>query len=528
MNRWPRRTWAIWPLIAVALMMWQSPAAFAQSTDASATHGRHLADGVGYVSLLRLDYQSNKTNNGRLLLAFEQAGMKGIPLYESGSDGKHWTLVTHVTDQVHKHNVRWQLRWQPNLTEMPRASGPLKKGTLLLAANATRNDATGRVVVEQLQLYASTDLGRTWQYRGTIVKGGAPAGSKDNNGVWEPTVHILDDGRMVAYYSSEQHKAEGYNQVLAHKVSTDGGRTWGPEAIDVAIPGGVERPGMAVVDRLPGGRYVMSYEDIDGPHNGQVFLKFSRDGLDWGDSADHGTPVRTEGGAWPAACPVVHWFPEGGANGVLVVSAERAGGSSNAAGHKLYWNNNLGRGPWWEVPAPVQKRTGNIHAGWTQALMFRHDGELLQITSSSSPAHPDVAADNEIIYGAAPVSFNRYEAEDGARTSAAAIRDADASNGGLVRIAARPHGQLSFDIDVTHGGAHTLRLRYRDLGLAATPQVSVDGAHLVSHSGKPDGKGWKIMTMRVKLLAGSNTITIGGANHVFDLDYIQLSSLAGH
>lgn len=45
----------------------------------------------------------------------------------------------------------------------------------------------------------------------------------------------------------------GYNQLLAHKVSPDGGRTWGEEKIDVAFPGGRLRPGMPVVAALPRG-----------------------------------------------------------------------------------------------------------------------------------------------------------------------------------------------------------------------------------------------------------------------------------
>ena len=94
-------------------------------------------------------------------------------------------------------------------------------------------------------MYVSTDGGKSWRYRSSIVQGGGRPEDKDNKGVWEPNVHLLDDGRLVAYYSSEQHKGEGYNQLLAHKVSADGGRSWGREVWDVAIPGGVQRPGMA-------------------------------------------------------------------------------------------------------------------------------------------------------------------------------------------------------------------------------------------------------------------------------------------
>ncbi|MEP7187006.1 MAG: sialidase family protein, partial [Rhodanobacter sp.] len=208
------------------------------AADGTPVVGTRTADGSGYPSLVRLTHQDDQAKNGRLLMAFEQDGLAGIPLWASDDDGAHWHFQQNVVDQAHPGDHLWQLRWQPNLTEMSRASGPLKPGTLLLAANATGNTEQGRLIAEDLQLYASTDQGHHWDYRGSIIKGGGNPSDKDNKGVWEPNIHILDDGRMVAYYSSEQHKAEGYNQLLAHKLSSDGGRSWGKEKVDVAIPGG--------------------------------------------------------------------------------------------------------------------------------------------------------------------------------------------------------------------------------------------------------------------------------------------------
>ena len=304
--------------------------------------GERIADGTGYASMVRIEHGA-VTDRGRLLLVFEQHGLAGVPLWESRDEGAHWRFLLNVTDQPHAADKQWQLRWQPHITELPRATGDLPAGALLLSANATRNDEHGRVYVEDLQMYASTDGGKTWRYRSSIVQGGGRPEDKDNHGVWEPNVHLLDDGRLVAYYSSEQHKGEGYNQLLAHKVSTDGGRHWGKEVWDVAIPGGVQRPGMAVITRLPDRRYAMTYENIDGPRNGQVFIKFSPDGLDWGNPQRHGEPVMSLSGFWPAACPVVQWFPQGGPEGVIVVSAQRAGGGGDEGGRTLYWNNASGR-----------------------------------------------------------------------------------------------------------------------------------------------------------------------------------------
>ncbi|EIM02119.1 glycosyl hydrolase BNR repeat-containing protein [Rhodanobacter sp. 115] len=508
-------------VFVVALMMGMAGTATA-SGDSGAS-GMHLAAGTGYPSVVRLSHQSDASANGRLLLVFEQRPLNGgVPLYQSLDDGAHWQFMQDVTDQPHHGDHHWQLRWQPNITEMPRASGPLKAGTVLLAANATGNNAKGRLISEDLQLYASTDQGHSWHYRGSIVRGGGNPSDKDNKGVWEPNIHILDDGRMVAYYSSEQHKAEGFNQLLAHKVSRDGGRTWGAEHVDVAIPGGVERPGMAVVDRLPDGRYVMSYEDIDGPQNGHVYLKFSRDGLDWGDASKRGTPVQTEAGAWPAASPIVKWLPVGGHDGVIVVLAERAGGGGDPGGRSMYWNNDLGRGPWWEAPAPVQKQTGNIHAGWTQALLLQKNGSLLHITSSSTAKAPAEAGDNVILYATAPARFDRYEAEDAARHWAVQIGDSTASNRSKARVAAWPQGRLDFTVHVATSGPKSLRVRWQDLGFTTKPLMRVDGHAIDAGDDHGDHDGWHVTTFHTTLHSGDHTITLGGEGHALDIDYLQI------
>ncbi|MFK2893516.1 exo-alpha-sialidase [Dyella flagellata] len=500
-------------------------AACAQEQAPDVASGEFLANGTGYASVVQLSQLTDADAGGRLLLTFEQSGMAGLPLYVSDDHGKSWHYMQNVVDQEHAGEPAWQLRWQPNISELDRDSGDLKRGTLLLAANATRNDAKGHVIEEDLQLYTSIDQGKTWHYRSSIVRGGGHPEDKDNHGVWEPNVHVLDDGRMIVYYSSEQHKDQGFNQILAHKLSRDGGKTWGAEAMDVGVPGGVERPGMAVVTRLPDRRYVMNFEDIDGPENGKIHLKFSADGLDFGDPANRGIPVQTEGSAWPAACPVVSWFPVGGAQGVIVVSGERAGGNGDAAGRSLYWNNNGGKGPWWEVPAPVQKITGNIHAGWTQALLLQQDGKFLHITSSSSTdlQRGWKAAYNVMLYASASLNFNRYEAEDAARTDAVVVGNPRASNRRMARIAAGPYGKLQFDIHRDHGGTHVLRLRYEDVGLTATPRINVNGTPVAAGIGKADGdSGWEVMDVSAELKDGDNTIVIGGAEHAYDLDYVEI------
>jgi hypothetical protein len=68
-----------------------------------------------------------------------------------------------------------------------------------------------------------------------------------------------------------------------------------------------------------------------------------------------------------------------------------------------------------------------------------------------------------------------------------------------------------------------LRLRYADMGLPATPRVSVNGAAVAAGKGSADGdSGWSVMDLKVTLRDGDNSIVVAGGEHVYDLDYIEL------
>ena len=498
-----------------------------------AVTGERLADGQAYVTLAHLEHQPDTSHNGRVLIAFEANGMEGIPIYESSDEGATWRFLTHATDTARKGDRGCNLHWQPHLTEVPRTIGSLAPGTILLSASSVCNDDRGRMAEMQLQLYGSTDAGETWRFLGAVADGTAQLP------VWEPNLQILDDGSLVTYYSTEAHKIDGYNQLLCHKVSKDEGKTWGREVYDVAFPGGVERPGMAVVARLPDRRYVMTYESVAGPVPNQVYLKYSRDGLNWGDPAERGTPIQTEGGEYPVNCPVVNWFPLAGPRGVLVVSARGAAGGGDPAGRSLFWNSNDGEGPWWEVPAPVQKRA-NGRAGWTQALMLKSDGSILHITSSASAEAPNSAARNEILYAAKRLDFHRYEAEDAQRKGSALMRDESMSDHAKVRLGAGDIGRLTFGIRIAGAGTYTLAVDYEDIGFSATPRLIANGAAISGTAAAlpaneaaagvrardlgTRGTGRKMeLSGSAQLRAGDNVIEIAGGEYALDIDFLEVT-----
>lgn len=514
-------------LLVPTLLCVGTAAALPASKDAAPVVGTRLATGMSYVSAVHLAHQHTAADNGRTLMVFEVAGEPSLPLYESRDDGNSWRQVGRIADQTHGGSPRWSLHWQPHLSELSRDSGGLPAGTLLLAANSVERNDQQRIVSQDLQLYASADAGKTWTYRGSIVKGAGQPSDRLNGGVWEPYIVVLDDGRMVAFYSSERHKREGFNQLLAHKVSSDGGRTWGEEVRDVALPGGVERPGMAVVERLPNGSYAMVFETIDNteaPHNGQVHIKFSRDGLEW-NAGDPGIGIQTASGAWPSACPMIRWLPGETDDGVLIVAAQRAGGGGDEAGRTLYRNDSGGRGPWWETVAPVRKRTGNDHAGWTQVLMPRSDGTLLHVTSSSSATTPEVDADNEILYASAPLALNRYEAEDAVRTGSAQIDDAIASAGRRVRVSAGDGAALDFQVRAGKAGMRRVQVRFKDIGFDATPQVQVNGQPAAARD-KADDAGWRTASFDAVFKAGDNHVVVTNPARPLDYDYLDIVAVA--
>jgi len=489
--------------------------------------GTKIADGQAYATIVHLQHQSNPADNGRILLAFEENGMAGIPLWESRDEGESWQFVREMTDGAHADLTRCNLHWQPHLTEMPRTMKGIAAGTVLLSASTVCNGDNGRLASEHLQLYTSTDAGRTWDYISTYAEGAA------GQPVWEPHLLILDDGTFVEYYSSEVHKDDGYNQLLAHRVSTDGGKTWGPEVYDTAMKGGVERPGMVIIDRLPDKRYIYNFEDVAGPVPNQIYIKFSDDGLHWGDPEERGTPVQTESGAYPTNTPTVRWLPMGGPDGIILVAARASSGGGEPNGRSLYWNNNKGVGPWWEVPAPVQKLPNN-RSGWTQAMMLRSDGRLLHITSSAPSDPPNTASRNSILFNAVTLNFNRYEAEDAAREGAELmLREYSMSNAAKVRLAPDDAGKLTFHVHLARDTSYRLAVGYSPVGATATPRLTADGTVLrgttapaptgPANPGATGPGASMLLSATTRLTAGDHTIEIGGGGVPLDVDYLEVT-----
>ena len=131
-----------------------------------------------------------------------------------------------------------------------------------------------------------------------------PEEKDENRPVWEPFLTVTPDGRLICFYSDERYSAgSGYNQLLAHKISADGGLTWQREKIDVAFPGGRLRPGMPVVAALPEGKFIRVYEMVNQDKI-PVYFRISDSIEDWGDPDFMGNPVCCADGSCLTGTPL--------------------------------------------------------------------------------------------------------------------------------------------------------------------------------------------------------------------------------
>jgi hypothetical protein len=330
------------------------------------TTARMVADRQAYYPrLLQLAHGPEK---GSLLLSFDTDGTGGA-LYRSTDGGLTWQLRGTMADTTKPGHCC------SGLWEVPQNLGATEAGTLFWTTSVGRGRDPRTATA--MNLFRSTDGGYSWRLLSTPVRGSV--------GLWEAEFSVDATGQLVMYYSTEEHRAEGFNQLLAHKVSPDGGKTWGLEVRDVALPDLPDRnmrPGMAIVRRLPTGRYVMTYE-ICGL-GCDTYIRFSDNGTDWGDPADRGTLVestaRSDGSRHHFShAPTVTLLPDGRLAVIGQMLFNRDGSLANENG-RVYFVGD-GTGPWTEHPAPVPVPDAfdNPCPNYSSQLLPLPNGTLLEV-----------------------------------------------------------------------------------------------------------------------------------------------------
>lgn len=256
-----------------------------------------------YPTIIRLCYQKNEEDNGKLLAAFESWGSR-YPVYESTDDAKTWNYVSTVTDN---YNETYWNEWMPFLYELPADIGEFEKGTIILAATSVYGEG---VTDSTITLYSSTDLGRSFNAFCNVDKAGGI-----DWGVWEPyLIYEEETGRIYCFYSDDSDPE--HSQKLVYKYSTDL-VNWSEKKECVACKDPDLRPGMPSLVKMGNGEYILVYEMV-GMFANPIYCKKTTDLDDWGDVSDYGKPIKATGKTFGSS-PYVVWSPVGGKCGTLIV-----------------------------------------------------------------------------------------------------------------------------------------------------------------------------------------------------------------
>ncbi len=339
--------------------------------------------GVQYTRLVTL-------SDGTLLATFEQlnSGLEpekpGYPIYRSEDGGKTWKLITTVrdTDKI------LQSEWNPFLIELTKPLGNYPAGTVLLAGcsvDAAHSSSSA------IRLYASLDGGNTFGAPITVASAGGL-----ENGVWEPFLMQLDDGRLVCFYSDDADAV--CSQKIVYRISEDG-VTFGEPIDVVASSVHSERPGMAVVTRLGDGSYFMVYEVVDHRllTGNPIMYRLSKDGLDWGDPEFIGNELVSVDGKALGSAPYCAWTPLGGEKGTLVVSGTFMRLGVSKTGTDLFISRDNGAS-WTTAEHPIPYDASVTNVGYSNCIAFSGDGRIMYALNNPTKENND--GRSEIVFAA--------------------------------------------------------------------------------------------------------------------------------
>lgn len=99
-----------------------------------------------------------------------------FPIFESLDGGGHWEWVSDLKDTENG----WGMSAQPALTELTEALGSFQAGTILASGNSWSDTGT------RIDLYASTDGARSWEFVSRVAEGGRPNTTNGETPIWEP------------------------------------------------------------------------------------------------------------------------------------------------------------------------------------------------------------------------------------------------------------------------------------------------------------------------------------------------------
>ncbi|MBD3003042.1 sialidase family protein [Streptomyces sp. 5-10] len=338
-----------------------------------------LRDGAGlYPRAIRLEHSGK--DNGRVLAStVVPGGGNGIGAVQESTDGgASFSQVGTIADPA---SADGRGLCCATLYELPRQVGDMPAGTLLWAASFGQ-DVPKADRHMSIRVFKSTDVGRSWTYLSTV------ATATDTKGLWEPEFSIDAEGNLVCHYSDETDPR--HSQKLVAVRSRDG-VSWSGLHDTVASAPASDRPGMAVVRKLPNGTYVMTYEicSDDPKFSCVVHYRTSPDGWDWGDPTNLGIRPQTADGKYFKHAPTLAWAPEAGnPQGKLLLVGQAMfnadGSKAEGSGRTIWTNSKGGEGTWKEIPAPVAVTSDKVDfcPNYSSSLLPSADGhQLLEIAT---------------------------------------------------------------------------------------------------------------------------------------------------
>jgi len=108
--------------------------------------------------------------------------LPSFPVFESKDGGVSWKQITSITDKANG----WGMGAQPAIMEMTQDIGDYKKGTLLASGNSWNFAEDENGIGTKIDLYASTDKGKTWDFVSHVAQGGRPNTTNGADPIWEP------------------------------------------------------------------------------------------------------------------------------------------------------------------------------------------------------------------------------------------------------------------------------------------------------------------------------------------------------
>ncbi|EPE28209.1 Oligoxyloglucan reducing end-specific cellobiohydrolase [Glarea lozoyensis ATCC 20868] len=236
-----------------------------------------------------------------------------LPIYKSLDLGRTWNPLS----KVYFKTPNYTAIAEPFLYELGESFGDYPAGTVLLSANTFSKVGTA------IELHASVDKGKTFEYVSTVATGGPPNVTDGGTSVWEPFI-LAHSNKLGVFYSDSRDPL--HSQKLSHQTSTDL-LHWSQPVNDAASQNYTLRPGMTTIAKMGNGKFILFYEldkvtGVPAYAKQPVHYRIADSPFKFNGAREH-MLVSTDGTVASSA-PQTIWTPAGGVNGTILTSASHA------------------------------------------------------------------------------------------------------------------------------------------------------------------------------------------------------------